>query len=894
MDRVESALSTLMVRWVRGVDRRARSTLLLIALATVGLTWFTLTHLGVNSDGVTMLGEHIEARKNYLEFSRSFPNIENVMLIVVDGETPEIARKATTRLEEALSAETDLFHDVYVPGSGEFFERYGLLYRDIDDLDEFGLQIARVQPVLTALEREPTIANLASLIETGLEESREDEDDDALEEMALILDRIGDATVQAYREFPIEISWEEILLRGSSVETVTQWVIVADPILDFDRVFAATEPIDAVRRIAEENDLDAERGVRVRITGLPALNYEEMWGIFWDVGVGGAICFFVVVFALWRALHSMKLVIASILTLLVGLLWTGAVAAASVGSINLISISFAILFIGLGVDFAIHLGMNYADALRSHVGEPNAHDRALDDALSNVGASLIICTITTATGFYVFIPTDNLGVAELGQIAGSGMIVNLFLTSTLYPALLTTFCRVDPSHLPRPLRFRNTWWSAVTHKPGWVTSISLLLLGIGIWIALGARFDANVVAMRDPDTESVQTFNELLDESGQKSPWPVDTIAPDIESAVELARRVEELPVVELALTIADYVPEDQEEKLLILEDVGMILDAPRNVEPYSENPTIEEQVRALRSLRDYLADPGFDRDPRLLAASMRTLRRSLDDFLARIDDDENPEEALARLEVSLLGGLSEQIKRLRDATLIEEVGLEDLPPELRKRMLTPDGRARIQIFPSEQLTDEAAFTRFSREVQSIAPDVTGLSVNLIAFGDATRDSFSEALFLAVVLIGAFLFVLWKRISLMLLVLAPLILANVLTVATMVILDIPFNFVNVVVIPLLLGIGVDSGIHLVHRAETIKRMNRSDESLLSSTTARAVFYSALTTTVSFGTLSLSSHYGMSTLGIVLGIGMTLTVICNLVVLPALLALRSPGSGSSSS
>jgi predicted RND superfamily exporter protein len=160
----------------------------------------------------------------------------------------------------------------------------------------------------------------------------------------------------------------------------------------------------------------------------------------------------------------------------------------------------------------------------------------------------------------------------------------------------------------------------------------------------------------------------------------------------------------------------------------------------------------------------------------------------------------------------------------------------------------------------------------------------MIAFAKATRDSFREALLYAIVLISALLYLLWWRVGPVLLVLTPLILSNTVTVGLMATFGIDFNFVNIVVIPLLLGIGVDSGIHLVHRAEALARTD-SQEALLSSTTARAVFYSALTTTVSFGTLALSSHRGVASLGTVLTIGMALTVISNLVVLPALIAFQ---------
>ena len=365
----------------------------------------------------------------------------------------------------------------------------------------------------------------------------------------------------------------------------------------------------------------------------------------------------------------------------------------------------------------------------------------------------------------------------------------------------------------------------------------------------------------------------------------MDTIAPDLETASAIARKIEGLEVVDMALSLADYIPTDQEEKLYLLEDVGMILDAPRGVSAYQERPSTAEQVEALRALRNTLADLSIGDASTVLGRSMHALRTRLDEFFVRADNEEDVDAALTRLETVLLGGLADQLRRLREATLIDEVGLDDLPEQLRARMITADGRARVQIFPAERLTDEAAFTRFAHDVQAEIPNATGLPMNMIAFADATRSSFKEALVSAIVLITLFLIFLWRRISPVLLTLAPLLLSNVLTIGVMSSLGIAFNFVNVVVVPLLLGIGVDSGIHLVHRAEALARMPGGGE-LLSSTTARAVFYSALTTTVSFGTLALSSHQGVSSLGVVLAIGMTLTVISNLVVLPALLALRN--------
>jgi predicted RND superfamily exporter protein len=204
--------------------------------------------------------------------------------------------------------------------------------------------------------------------------------------------------------------------------------------------------------------------------------------------------------------------------------------------------------------------------------------------------------------------------------------------------------------------------------------------------------------------------------------------------------------------------------------------------------------------------------------------------------------------------------------------------------MLTPDGRARVQAFPEHDLQDLAAMKRFVEEVKREAPRATGVVVNLVEFGDVTVESFTQAIVSATLVIALLLFLIWRSGADVLFAMAPLVLSASLTGASMVVMDLPFDFSNVIVIPLLLGIGVDSGIHLVHR---FKARIAGDQGLLGTTTARAVFYSALTTTLSFGSLSFSAHNGMSILGRMLTAGMLFTVICNLVVLPALLALRRP-------
>jgi hopanoid biosynthesis associated RND transporter like protein HpnN len=847
-----------------------------VLASTLLIGLYAALHLGVDSDNLAMIDPDLPFMRNNREFARTFPTLDNALLVVIDAETPELAQRASDALEQRLAGLSEYFEDVYVPGASRFFEEHGLLYREVWELDDFATGMAAVQPVIAELERDNSIANFARLVRVGLEAVKEGNADGS--EWPAILDRISHATVAVYREFPVAISWDEVLLRGSTIDVVKRRVIVLHPLLDFGNLLAAGSSMRAIRDAARELELDPQHGVRVRITGNPALNYEEMAGLLWDIGGAGLFCFLLVAFLVYLALRSVKLVLAVLATLLVGLVWTAGFAAASVGDLNLASVAFAILFIGLGVDFGIHLGMRYADLLARGL----AHEDALREAARSVGSSLVLCTVTTAVGFYVFVPTEFRGVAELGLISGTGMLIILFLTLTFLPALLSSGLRPDPRRAARRrLHFRSPWWTRFERHPRAVRWAAALAGAGALALVPRAWFESNVIDMRDPSTESVQAFNDLLAQSGTMSPWFVNAVAPDLESAQALAARLRALDSVDQTLTLADFVPEDQAEKIESLRDLSLMLDTPPPTGAPAPAPSEEAQVQALRDLRAFLDADWIEDVDTPLAQSLRLLSAQLGRFLERIDREDNAEQVMAAFHEVLLSTLPRQVERLRVAIDTSGIGFDDLPEDLRRRMLAPDGRARIQAFPAQDLQQRGALERFSNSVLAVAPDAVGVTVNLTGFARVTVASFRQALVSAILLIAALLWLIWRRPSDVALALAPLLLAAALTVACMVLLRVPFSFFNVVVIPLLFGVGVDSGIHLVHQS----RQAGSGDALLATTTARAIFYSAVTTTASFGSLALSGHRGVRSLGILLTVGMCLTVVCNLVVLPALIELR---------
>ena len=880
---LDAFLAKVLTDWVDAVRRHARTVVTCIGTVTVALAIYTALFLGINSDNVGLVPDTLPSRQAHENFIRHFPNLEEALFVVIDATTPELAREAADRLVERLKGEPATITRIYQPGSGEFFQQHGLLYRSVDELDDFADQMARIQPLVGQLEARPQIHTMVELLQDGLQEGSGH--DLASEDWVAVLDRVGEATLVASNEYPVAISWEEVLLRGSALDISTRRVIVVHPVLDYEDILLGRKPMNTIRDAALELGLSEERGVRIRLTGTPALNYDEMIGIAWDVGVAGVFCFAMVAFVLRRALRSTRMVIASLITLLTGLIWTAAFTAASIGSLNPLSITFAILFIGLGVDFGLHLGTGYMDQRRQGADHPEA----LRVAAAHVGSSLVICTLTTSIGFYVFVPTEYRGVAELGLIAGTGMFIILGLTLTLFPALISSGLSIrSAKDLEAPLRFQTRFWQHLARRPGAVRAVAAVAFVVAAAIASqGLRFNANAVDMRDPETESVQAFRDLLDNT-LTSPWYLNVLMPDLDSAVRLGEKLETLPEVSHVMTLETFVPEDQEEKLAILDDVSFLFEIPEIPSEPAPVASTGEQIEELRELRDYLDThtQAGGREP--LNQAMARLRDHLDQFLDRIQKGEEADRALAQLQAVLLDPFPAHLDRLRKTLQAQAIRQDNLPDEVVESMLTEDGIARIQVYPADALQDGPSLRHFVEVIAEAAPNAAGVPLNLVEFGDLIRSSFFQALVSAALIIALILWLMWRSLVDMLLVMAPLALGALLTTATARLLDIPLDFTNVVVLPLLFGIGVDSAIHLVHRH---KEISGSGEDLLGTSTARAVFYSAFTTIVSFGSLAFAGQRGLASLGMMLSFGLLYTIACVLVVLPALLDLRHSGSES---
>ena len=876
-------IDRVLVAWVDAVRSRARTAVGITLLATLACGLYASRNLSFNVDPNALFSSDLRFQKAIVEFGRYFPVLTNSLLVVVDAPSHDAARRTAERLLPALEARRDVFTRAFLPGEDSFFATHGLLYASEDDLYDFADEMARLQPLLHGLAESPDLPTLAKWLRTGLEEGEsEGFDDDEIETWRRLLGQMRDTARAAAAGDAAPLSWETLVAEATGVELPPRTVIVVDPILDMDRVLGAELPIAAVRETVAALGLE-QGATRVRITGYPALNQEEMVGLAGDTALAGALSFLLVVAVLARAFGSARLVGAAAVTLGVSLVWAAAFSALTVRELNPISITFGVLVIGLGIDFMIHLGMHFTRELgtqaeREGDADVGAVGAALRRATRETGKALVLCAVTTGFGFLAFAPTDYRGVSDLGVAASGGMVIVLFHTLTLFPALIELWVRPDAG---RKLARRKASPIARLRvsRPGVVCGVALALGAGAVALLPRVDLDTNVVAFRNPATESVQAFSDLL-AAEQTTPWYLDALVPSLEQADDLARELRALPLVERAVTATDLVPTDQEAKREVLADVAWMLALPERIERRPADA--RARLEALRELRDFLAAPPLPADSPL-APALAELHEALEPYAG--DGDAGAQRS-ARLAAALLDGLPERLTLLRESLEASAVGEGDVPPGLRSRMLAADGHARIQVYPAESLWDSAAMIEFVEAVRPIWGEISGLPVNLVESARATWQSLREALLWSGAAITLLLLALWRRPGDTLITLLPLLWAVLLTQSATVLLSLPFNFVNVIVLPLLLGIGVDSGIHLVHRA---RELGGDTSRLLRSTTANAVGMSALTTLASFGTLALSAHRGVSSLGLLLMLGMALTLVANLVVLPALLALRARGA-----
>ncbi|MCG3143847.1 MAG: hypothetical protein HONDAALG_01219 [Gammaproteobacteria bacterium] len=858
----------LIDAWFRWVQRHAIPVLVLAVAAAVGCAVYTVRNVRINTDTADMLSPDLPWRQTQIHYQKEFPQYSDTIVVVIDGATVDEARDGATRLAQALAGRNDLFIEVYYPQGSEFFRRNGLLYLDEAELQDLSDNLARVQPFLARLKADPTVRGLAGLLTEALTEPDAPEID-----LDFALRRIA-ATLQALAEGRhARMSWEELIDGKNATEDDKRAILVTRPKLDFGSMLPGGPAIRAIRDTAASLGLTAGQGVRVRLTGGAALAYDELRSVSLGAQLASIGSLLMVALVMVFGLRSGWLVFATLAALILGLLFTAFFATVAIGELNLISVAFAVMYIGLGADYAIYLCLRYKEM---SAGDPDHRD-ALARAARHVGGSLGLCTLTTSIGFFAFIPTSYRGVAELGIISGAGMFISLFVTLVILPALLS-LRRPSQRRIPglRAPAVLQTLLAAPLHHNRVVVLLAAVLAVLAVLLVRHARFDYNPLDLQDPKAESVVAYKSLLAGNGQ-SPWTIVALAKDANEARAMKSRLLDLGSVDSVRTVEDYVPQDQDAKLAMVSDLALTLgpdlgDPAAGAQPA---PTSEATLQALRALRTALG-----------AASSRSrdeLGAQLDAFIGDLERSDTAERVrrIDAARLALLGSLPGRLAALSASLNPGPVTLASLPEALRARWVGGDGQYRVEVVPKENLGDVRAMRGFVNEVRRELPHATGSPIIYLEAGTAVIKAFTQAFIYALVAITVLLWVSMKRRVDVILVLTPLLLAALYTGAATVLIGMPFNFANIIALPLLLGMGVDNGIHMVHRFRTAPP---EDGLMLNTSTATAIGLSAMTNASGFGNLAISPHAGTASMGVILTIGIIITLACTMLVLPSLMSL----------
>lgn len=854
---------TLLIGRVVGASTRHPLIVLLVAVGlTLAALVYTAGHFSMTTDTAELISTKLEWRQRELAFEAAFPQLGHLTVVVVDGATPELADSAATRLTAALRSRTEMFRSARRPDGGPFFDRNGLLLLPLSDVKATTEGLERSTPLLGPLAADPSLRGVLTTVSTFLQGIKAGQA--TLHDIQPMMTSLAETFEKVVAGKPAFFSWQTFISGRPAELQETRRIVLVQPVMDYTALQPGAAASEAIRATARALGLDPMHGVTIRLTGPVPLADEEFATLAKDAPtiIGAMIAALLGI--LWLAVRSVRFVIAILATTLLGLIMTAGIGLLATGRFNLISVAFIPLFVGLGIDFSIQLSVR---CLAERLIHPDL-STALTAAGSGIGRALALAAAAIGVGFFAFLPTTYIGVAELGTIAGLGMVIAFGLSITLLPALLILM-------RPGASKKAEVGYAGLAPVETFVSQHRRAVLIVGFLAAVPSlallplvRFDFNPLHLKSSEVESMTTLRDLASDP-DRTLNTINVLTPSLAQSETLARRFDALPEVSHTLTLNSFVPSQQTEKLALIGNAAMVLKpilAVTPVPPPSDATVLHDLAATALALRQAAAEAT---DPvsgaaRRLADALQSLRAATPDVRAT---------ASAAL-VMPLGTVLDRIRALLQAA---PVTIGTLPSDLVADWTTSDGRARVQVFPRNDHGDDESLRRFSEAIEKISPDATGTPISVRAAGGSIVTAFLQAGMFSALAITLLLAVALRRAWDVILTMLPVLLSGLLTFASCGALDLPLNFTNIIALPLLFGVGVAFNIYFV------MAWRAGERALLQSSLTRAVVFSALTTATAFGALWLSSHPGTASMGRLLMISLGWELLITLLFRPALLS-----------
>ena len=860
-------LKSMIIRTVVCCTRYAWVTAVLAAILIVVSGIDVARHFAINTDITDLISRDLPWRQRELAYQEAFPQSTQSILAVIHAPTPELSAAAGRALVQNLSKRPELFRSIGSPGTGSFFERNGLLFLPTKQLQQKLSGLSQAAPFIRVLAADPSLRGAVQVLNIGLQGLRAERY--SLDDMAPSLNMAANTIEDVLAGRAAAFSWKELLSGKSARPEDLRHLFNLWTNLDYSELQPGHKATEAVRQAAAKARIAAKYQADMRLTGAVPIADQEFGTLREGAATNGIVTAAIIVTILWLALRSLRTVLAVVMTLGGGLAVTAALGLLLVGELNPISIAFAVLFVGLGADFAIQYSVRYR-AERHASGDLQ---RALVGAAERVGVPLTLAAAAAAAGFLSFMPTSYRGIAELGLIAGCGMAVAYVLSLTLLPALIR-LVRAPPE--PEPLSYAALAPAdrfLQKHRVA-VVAVTMLIAVAGL-PALGyLKFDFNPLHLRNPQEEAIATYRELSRDPriGMDS---AQILLSSTAQAQATAKTLSKVPEVAQTRTIWNFVPDDQEQKLSIIASAAKGLEQALNPSAKPPPPSDADNIAALKTAAQSLQQIAGNSEG-AGAQSAQRLAKAMNSLAEAAASDR------AAVAAAMIEPLKWDLNELREALHPQRVTLETVPNDLKRDWITPTGITRIEVMPKGDPDDNETLHRFARAVLAAEPTATGQAITTFNWADTIVHAFAEAGIWAFCSIALLLWIVLRRIWDVALTLIPLLVAAAVTLEICALSNFELNYANIIALPVLLGVGVAFKIYYV------MAWRQGQSSFLQSTLTRAVFFSALMTATAFGSLWFSSHPGTSSMGKLLALSLACTLASAALFQPALMGLtRTP-------
>ena len=893
--RPDNFLGRLLGRLAAAILRHPRRFFWPQAVLFFACIAFTARYLEFDTNRDHLVGGEKRYHHNFLKFQQEFPQQDD-LVVIVESENVEKNRQFVERLGARLEAETNLFQDVFYKGDLPMMGSKALLFVPDKDLAELRTTLKADLPFIQKFAQTTNLVSFFDLVNTQFRTAKreQNEQNDALVKSLPALERILQQARDSLGRQGVPPSPGVTALFNSGDDAASAIYIT----FNHGKIFLVTahaprddlndDAVDRIRQLIQETKREVS-GVNVGLTGEPVLELDEMAQSQKDTIVAGIVSFILCAFIFIYGYNETGRPIKALICLLVGLAYTFAFATLVVGHLNILTITFLPMLIGLAIDFGVHLITRYEEEL--HHGK--TEEEALTKAMVFTGQGIFTGALTTAGAFAAMGLTDFKGIQEMGIICGGGLMVCLVPMMTLLPVLLLRGRQNVIDHEihedDRRARIENLW----LQRPALV---AVVILGVSVMAASQLKkvfFDYNLLNMQSHGLPAV-VFEEKLINSAEKSVLFGAVIADNLEEAVRLEKKVRELTnVVADVESMASYLHQEQGGKLKLISEIKGLV-SPLSFSPADDRPgNIYELSRTLYSLYGYLgaardevgtSDPGLTRQLVSLQKTIQDFRRTLlaGDGVALTEHSEK----LGQFQQALYEDLRSTFQTLQRQDDRAPLRAVDLPPALRNRFIGVHGRFLLQVYPKKnvwQRENQKEFVETLRRTldpqDKNAPIITGTPVQLLEYTTLLKDSYITAAWYSLAAIAVMVFFHFRSLVAVVLALVPVGIGTLWLVGLMGWLGVPFNPANIMTLPLVIGIGVTNGIHILNRFAEERTPN-----ILARSTGKAVLVSGLTAIAGFGSLILAEHRGIHSLGIIMSVGIATCMLAGLAFVPALLSL----------